>query len=311
VARALHSADELDAERSAAADPPRRSRSRSIALAAPAALGLLVFFAIPVGVFLVYSVLTGATFSFSAQTPFTIDNYVDVFQAPSTGKLLFNSAIVGLSVGVVCLLIGIPFAYWVRYHAGRFQRLILLLVIAAMFASYLVRIYAWRTMLGSDGVINSALESLGAIDQPLGFLVFSRFAIVVAIVHILLPFVILILYAGFRPLEPRYFEASEDLGAGAVQRWRRVVLPLIAVPAMSAFMLCFVVASADYVTPQFLGGPESSMVGVQIQNYFKAQGDYPLGAALAIVVVLGYLVIQGLILLAMRLMGVRRIEWGT
>ena len=272
---------------------------------------MLLFFAIPVAVFVVYSFLTGATFSFTAQTPFTIDNYVDVFNAPSTDNLLLNSAIIGLSVGVVCLLIGIPFAYWVRYHAGRFQRLILLLVIAAMFASYLVRIYAWRTMLGSDGVINSALESLGAIDQPLGFLVFSRFAIVVAIVHILLPFVILILYAGFRPLESRYFEASEDLGAGMVQRWRRVVLPLIAVPAMSAFMLCFVVASADYVTPQFLGGPESSMVGVQIQNYFKAQGDYPLGAALAIVVVLGYLVIQGLILLAMRLMGVRRIEWGT
>jgi spermidine/putrescine transport system permease protein len=311
VARALHSADELDAERSAAAESPRRSRSRSIALAAPAALGLLLFFAIPVAVFVVYSFLTGATFSFSAQTPFTIDNYVDVFNAPSTDNLLLNSAIIGLSVGVVCLLIGIPFAYWVRYHAGRSQRLILLLVIAAMFASYLVRIYAWRTMLGSDGVINSALESLGAIDQPLGFLVFSRFAIVVAIVHILLPFVILILYAGFRPLETRYFEASEDLGAGMVQRWRRVVLPLIAVPAVSAFMLCFVVASADYVTPQFLGGPESSMVGVQIQNYFKAQGDYPLGAALAIVVVLGYLVIQGLILLAMRLMGVRRIEWGT
>jgi spermidine/putrescine transport system permease protein len=272
---------------------------------------LLIFFAIPVAVFLVYSFLTGATFSFTASTPFTIQNYVDVFQAPSTGSLIVNSAIVGFSVGVVCLLIGVPFAYWVRYHGGRLQRLVLLAVIAAMFASYLVRIYAWRTMLGTDGLINSALESLGAIDKPLGFLVFSRFAVVVAIVHILLPFVILILYAGFRPLEPRYFEASEDLGASAVQRWRRVVLPLIAVPMMSAFMLCFVVASADYVTPQFLGGPHSSMVGVQIQNYFKAQGDYPLGAALAIVVVLGYLAVQAVILLAMRLLGVRRVEWGT
>lgn len=289
----------------------RRGRSGPIALAGPAAAVLAIFFAVPVGVFLVYSFLTGATFSFSADTPFTFENYVDVFQAPSTGNLLVNSAIVGFAVGVVCLLIGIPFAYWVRYHSGRLQRLILLAVIAAMFASYLVRIYAWRTMLGTDGVINSALESLGAIDEPLGFLVFSRFAVVVAIVHILLPFVILILYAGFRPLEPRYFEASEDLGAGAVQRWRRVVLPLIAVPVMSSFMLCFVVASADYVTPQFLGGPESSMVGVQIQNYFKAQGDYPLGAALAIVVVVGYLAVQALILLVMRLLGVRRVEWGS
>jgi spermidine/putrescine transport system permease protein len=270
-----------------------------------------VFFAAPVAIFIVYSLLTGAAFSFSAETPFTIQNYVDVIEAPSTDDLLVNSVIVGLLVGIVCLLIGIPFAYWVRYHAGRLQQLVLLLVIAALFASYLVRIYAWRTMLGTDGVINSALESLGAIDEPLGFLVFSRFAVVVAIVHILLPFVILILYAGFRPLEPRYFEASEDLGAGAVQRWRRVILPLIAVPAMSAFMLCFVLASADYVTPQFLGGPESSMVGVQIQNYFKAQGDYPLGAALAVAVLVGYLIIQALLLLGMRLMGVRRVEWGT
>jgi spermidine/putrescine transport system permease protein len=310
VDRALHPADQLEAG-PAAPKRPRRARLRSLALAAPAALGLLVFFAIPVAVFLVYSFLTGATFSFTADTPFTVQNYVDVFQAPSTGSLIANSAIVGFSVGVVCLAIGIPFAYWVRYHGGRLQRLVLLAVIAAMFASYLVRIYAWRTMLGTDGLINSALESLGVIDQPLGFLVFSRFAVVVAIVHILLPFVILILYAGFRPLEPRYFEASEDLGASAVQRWRRVVLPLIAVPVMSAFMLCFVVASADYVTPQFLGGPESSMVGVQIQNYFKAQGDYPLGAALAIVVVLGYLAVQAVILLGMRLLGVRRVEWGT
>lgn len=270
-----------------------------------------MFFAAPVAVFVVYSFLTGAVFSFSAQTPFTIQNFVDVFQAPSTGKLLWNSAVVGFLVGTFCLLIGIPFAYWVRYYAGRLQQLILLLVIAAMFASYLVRIYAWRTMLGTDGVINSGLESLGIIHKPLGFLVFSRFAVVVAIVHILLPFVILILYAGFRPLEPRYFEASEDLGAGTVQRWRRVVLPLIAVPAMSAFMLCFVLASADYVTPQFLGGPQSSMVGVQIQNYFKAQGDYPLGAALAITVLFGYLIIQALLALALKLMGVRRVEWGT
>lgn len=289
----------------------RRSRNQAIALSAPAALALLLFFAAPIAAFFVYSFLTGATFSFTADTPFTLQNYVDVFEAPSTDDLLFNSAIVGLLVGVTCLAIGIPFAYWVRYHAGRLQSLILLLVIAAMFTSYLVRIYAWRSMLGTDGVINSAIQSLGLTDQPLEFLVFSRFAVVVAIVHILLPFVILILYAGFRPLEPRYFEASEDLGASIVQRWRRMVMPLIAVPVASAFMLCFVVASADYVTPQFLGGPESSMVGVQIQNYFKAQGDYPLGAALAVVVVLGYLAIQGLILIAMRLTGVRRVEWGS
>jgi spermidine/putrescine transport system permease protein len=274
-------------------------------------VALLLFFAAPVAIFFVYSFLTGAVFSFTAEAPLTFDNYVDVFKAPSTNDLLTNSAIVGFLVGAFCLAIGIPVAYWIRYHAGRFQNLILLLVVAALFASYLVRIYAWRSMLGTDGVINSGLQSLGVIDDPLGFLVFSRFAVVVAIVHILLPFVILILYAGFRPLEPRYLEASEDLGAGFLDRWRRVIGPLIAVPAMSAFMLCFVIASADYVTPQFLGGPESSMVGVQVKNYFKAQGDYPLGAALAITVLVGFLIVQGILLLGLKLAGVRRVEWGT
>lgn len=308
MARAVHSADELIPAPPAA--PSGRSRRVGpFALTAPAAVALLLFFAAPVAVFFVYSFLTGAVFSFTAEAPATFSNYVEVFEAPSTGDLLSNSAIVGLLVAVFCLAIGIPVAYWIRYHAGRYQNLVLLAVIAALFASYLVRIYAWRSMLGTDGVINSGLESIGAIEDPLGFLVFSRFAVVVAIVHILLPFVILILYAAFRPLEPRYLEASEDLGAGMVDRWRRIILPLIAVPAMSAFMLCFVLASADYVTPQFLGGPESSMVGVQIQNYFKAQGDYPLGAALAITVLVGYLILQAMLLLGLRLLGVRRVEW--
>jgi spermidine/putrescine transport system permease protein len=199
----------------------------------------------------------------------------------------------------------------VRYHAGRWQQLVLLLVVAAMFASYLVRIYAWRTMLGTDGVINATLEQIGIIDEPLGFLVFSRFAVVVAITHIMLPFVILVLYAGFRPLEPRIIEAAEDLGAGTAHRLRTVVLPLIAVPAATAFMLCFVIGSADYVTPQFLGGPRGSLVGVQVSNYFQAQGDYPLGAALGITVLAGYLIVQGLLLLALRIAGIRRVEWGT
>jgi spermidine/putrescine transport system permease protein len=311
VDRALHPADELNQTLPTATRARKRVRVGPIALTAPAAFVLALCFAAPVAVFFVYSFLTGAPFSFSAEAPFTVSNYVEVVEASSTGSLLVNSATVGLLVAVSCLVIGMPVAYWIRYHAGRLQQLVLALVIVALFASYLVRIYAWRTMLGTDGVINSVLDALGAIDEPLGFLVFSRFAVVVAIVHILLPFVILILYAGFRPLEPRYLEASEDLGAGFAQRWRRVILPLIAVPAMSAFMLCFVLASADYVTPQFLGGPQSSMVGVQIQNYFKAQGDYPLGAALAITVLIGYLVIQGLLLLGLRAMKVRRVEWGT
>ncbi len=94
------------------------------------------------------------------------------------------------------LVVGLPIAYWLRFVAGRSRLAVLFLITASMFASYLVRIYAWRTVLGSQGLVNSALERAGLIDEPLGFLLYSRFAVVVALVHIFLPYVVLVLYAG-------------------------------------------------------------------------------------------------------------------
>ena len=109
--------------------------------------------------------------------------------------------------------------------------LVLFLITATLFASYLVRIYAWRTILGENGLLNSGLERLGLIDEPLGFLLYSRFAVTVALVHIFLPYVVLVLFAGFRPIAPGLLEAAQDLGANALTRWRKVILPLIAAPA--------------------------------------------------------------------------------
>src|SRR5207244_4090691 len=135
---------------------------------------------------------------------------------------------------------------------------------ATLFANYLVRIYAWRLALGENGVINWILINLGVPRGRLDFLLFSRFAVAVALVHIMLPLVVLLLFAAFNPLEPRYLEAAQNFGAGALTRWRRVILPLMAPPAATAFLLTFVLASADYVTPTFLGGVNGQLFGIQV-----------------------------------------------
>jgi spermidine/putrescine transport system permease protein len=280
-------------------------------LTAPATLGLLLFFAAPFLTFVVYSVLTGAVYSFTVGAPLTFDNYADAVGTARNWPLIRNAGIIGLATGIVTIAVAVPVAYWLRYSAGAWQLPVLFAIVGTIFASYLVRIYAWRTMLGERGIVNQALMGVGLIDEPLGVLLYSRVAVVIALVHILLPFAVLMMYSAFRPLEPRYLECAADLGASTVTRWRRVVLPAIAAPVVSAFMLCFILAGADYVTPQFLGGARGSLIGVQIQTSFKALGDYAHGAALSIVLLVAVLVLYGLMRLALRLMGVGTLRWAA
>ena len=152
----------------------------------------------------------------------------------------------------------------------------LFLITATFFASYLVRIYAWRSILGENGLLNSGLNRLGVIDEPLGFLLYNRFSVTVALVHIFLPYVVLVLYAGFRPVSPALVEAAQDLGANAPTRWRRVILPLVAAPAATAFMLRLRAVGRrlrDAAVPRRHDG---AMLGVRIQAALT--GDRQLAA---------------------------------
>jgi spermidine/putrescine transport system permease protein len=190
-----------------------------LVLTAPAVVGLLVFFIAPLVAFGVYSFLTGSLYD--VKSPLTFDNYKEVFETDINRTLGRNSFVVGLLAATFSVLIALPMAYWLRYAAGRWRGLVLFLIVASFLASYLVRIFAWRSMLGRNGAINRGLESLGIIDNPLDFLLYNRFAVTVALVHIFLPYVVLVLYAGLAPLQPAYLETAEDLGAGRLQRWRR------------------------------------------------------------------------------------------
>lgn len=287
----------------------RPPRVGPLVLTAPAVAGLLVFFVAPLIAFGVYSFLTGALYE--VQTPLTLDNYREVVETDLNRTLARNSLVVGLLAATFSVLIALPMAYWLRYSAGRWRGIVLFLIIASFLASYLVRVYAWRSMLGSNGAINRGLESLGVIDKPLDFLLYNRFAVTIALVHIFLPYVILVLYAGLAPLQPSYLETAQDLGAGWIQRWRRVVLPLIAAPATAAFLFVFVLSAADYVTPQFLGGTSGALLGVQVQIAFVGTGDFAYGAAIAFAMLAAFLVFYALIALGLRLTRLDRVRFAA
>lgn len=270
---------------------------------------MLILFVTPLVVFAVYSVLTGAFFTVSG--PLTIDNYREALSSDLNRVLAKNSAVVGLLSAAVTVAIGLPVAYWLRYAAGRWRTFVLFLITATLFASYLVRIYAWRSILGESGLLNSGLRRIGLIDHPLGFLLYNKFSVTVALVHIFLPYVVLVLYAGLAPLTPSLLESAQDLGANALLRWRRVILPLVAAPAATAFLFVFVLSAGDYVTPQLIGGTNGVLLGVEVQAEFKAVGNFPLGAAISLLMLAAFVLCYGLTVLGLRLTRLDRIRWSS
>ena len=278
-----------------------------VLLTLPATAAMLVFFVAPIAIFVVYSFLTAELYDVAR--PFTLDAYSAALNSDLNRTLARNSIEIGLLSAIFSVALALPVAYWLRYATGRWRMVVLFLITASMFASYLVRIYAWRTMLGEHGVVNSALESLGIIDQPLGFLIFNRFAVTVALVHIFLPYAVLVLFAGFQPIRPGLLEAAQDLGAGAYVRWRRVILPLVAAPALSAFLFVFVLSASDYVTPQFVGGSSGVMLGVQVQANFTTVGNYPLGAATSLLMLAAFVTLYFAIRFGLRLAKLDRVRF--
>jgi spermidine/putrescine transport system permease protein len=287
----------------------RGLRVGPFALGLPAAAGMLLFFAAPLVVFAVYSFLTSTLFAVAR--PLTAENYRAALDSDLNRQLAENSFVIGLLAATITVAVALPIAYWLRYSAGRWQLPVLFLITASMFASYLVRIYAWRTILGSNGALNNGLERLGLIDEPLGFLLYNKAAVTIALVHIYLPYVVLVLFAGFGPIAGGLLEAAQDLGASAARRWRSVILPLMAAPAATAFLFVFVLSASDYVTPQFLGGTDGAMLGVQIQANFTGVGNWPLGAAISFLMLGAFVLCYALVALGLRLLRLDRVRFSS
>jgi spermidine/putrescine transport system permease protein len=185
-----------------------------------------------------------------------------------------------LAVMATDAVLAFPVAFWLAKRVTRHRELLLMLVIFPLWSSYLVRAFAWRTILGTNGILNSFLQWAHITDQPLTFLLFSKEAMVLTFSQVWLPFMILPLYTVLDQLPKSLLEAAADLGGNGWQTFRRVVLPLALPGVVAGSLSVFSLTMGDYITPTLIGGPGDQLIGKIIADNFGTANNWPLGAAL-------------------------------
>jgi spermidine/putrescine transport system permease protein len=211
-----------------------------------------------------------------------LQNYVKLLQNPVYAEVLFRTARIAASVTILSLLLGYPLAYFISFHAILRKDLLYQLVIVPLWVSYLVRGYAWKTILGSDGVLNGFLQYLHITKEPVSFFLYSPFAVILTLTHIYTPFVFLPLYASLEHIPRNLIEASHDLGASPRTTFFRVILPLSIPGLLAGATFAFVLTLGDFLGPMLVGGPSSIMIANVVQSLFGTAYDWPLGAAIAV-----------------------------
>ena len=229
----------------------------------------------------------------------TLAQYGEVLGRASYRVLFLRSVAISGLVTLATLLLAYPMAYFVAFHA-RHKFVWLIALTIPFWTSYLLRVFAWKVILGFNGVINSGLLRLHVIQQPLEFLLYNPFAVVVTLAHAWAAFAILPIYVSLEKIDRSLLEAASDLGDGAVRRFLRITLPLSMPGVIGAAILIFVPTTGDYVTPSLVGGPAGSMLANVIAVQFTQVGNWPLGAALALVSMAMVAVIAGLFVAAAR-----------
>lgn len=213
----------------------------------------------------------------------TLKNYALFFTDPLYATVLGRSVLLALAIALLAILASYPLAYLVSFRVRRAKQLLFMLSIIPLWVSYLVRIIAWRTILGNKGVINSALLAIGAIREPLTFLLYNRFAVAVTLAYICIPFVFIPLYTSLEKIPRNILEASSDLGAGELRTFFHVVFPLSLPGLVTGFIFAFIIALGDYIIPQQMGGTQGIMFGYIVWSQFGFSSNWPLGAALGFI----------------------------
>jgi len=213
-------------------------------------------------------------------------NYATLLQNPLYWQVLLRTARIALSVTLLSILLGYPLAYFLSFHGGPRKELLYQLVIVPLWVSYLVRGYAWKTILGSEGVLNGFLHYLHITREPLPALLYSPFAVVIMLTHIYTPFVFLPIYASLEHIPRPLIEASHDLGASARTTFLRIILPLSLPGLLAGATFAFVLSLGDFLAPLLVGGPSGTMIANIVQSLFGAAYDWPLGAAISVCILL-------------------------
>ena len=250
-------------------------------LGTPTAL-LLAFFLAPMlvmtGVALDQGLLDGGV-GFNL----TLTNFTDVISDPLNRKVALTTFEIATTAMIVQLVVAIPLAYVIAFKAGRWQVPILLFLVLADELNPMVRIYAWRMLLGREGLINEGLMSIGIINQPIDALLFSQFAVTLVLSTSYLTYTVIPIYGAMKAIDGNVFEAARDLGAGWWTTSRRVLLPLIAPGIFISLLLVYVPLFTDFASPALVGGTSGYMLGNVVNDYVLESGDLNRGAAMSII----------------------------
>ena len=257
-----------------------REMRRGYLLLSPTMAVLLFALAAPIAILLLYSFWTENGLVLDTRPSFS--QYATVLTREGYRVLFLRSIAISSLVTLVTVGLAYPMAYFVAFRVTRAKFIWLLLLTIPFWTSYLLRVFAWKVILGYNGVINSGLISLGLISQPLEFLLYNPAAIVVTLAHAYAAFAILPIYVSLEKIDRSLLEAATDLGDGALRRFWRVTLPLSLPGVIGAAVLIFVPTTGDYVTPTLVGGSDGVMIANIIQVQFGRVNNWPLGAALAI-----------------------------
>ena len=258
----------------------RHEPLRGYSLLSPTFVVMLLALGLPLAMLLTMSFWTQVYLDLDHT--FTLDNYVAFFQKPIYAKLLWKSMKISGAVTLATVLLAYPAAYFIAFRVRRHKLIWLILITIPFWTSYLLRVFAWKIVLGYNGVINSGLMSLGFIEKPLEFLLYNPTAVVITLAHAWAAFAILPIYLSLEKIDRSLLEAAADLGEGPVMRFVRVTLPLSMPGVITASLLVFIPTVGDYVTPTLVGGPTGIMIGNIIQSLFGKANNWPLGAATAV-----------------------------
>jgi spermidine/putrescine transport system permease protein len=256
------------------------SRAYKAGVTIPPLLWVTVFLLVPYAILFCYSFWSVSP----AQTivhNWNLQNYLQLARNPIYRQVLFRSMRIAASVTVFALLLGYPLAYYLSFHAAKRKDLLYQLVIIPLWASYLVRGYAWKTILGSDGVLNGFLQYLHITHKPVEFFLYSPFAVIITLTHIYTPFTLLPIYASLEHIPRNLVEASHDLGSSPWSTFRRVILPLSLPGVLAGATFAFVLTLGDFLAPLLVGGPSGIMISNVVVSLFGAAYNWPLGAAIS------------------------------
>lgn len=260
------------------------SRAYKAAVAIPPLLWVTLFLLVP------YALLLGHSFwtvsSGTIVPRWNLENYRELGRNWMYLQVLFRSMKIAGAVTLLALLLGYPLAYYLSFHAGARKELLYQLGIVPLWVSYLVRGYAWKTVLGSDGVLNGFLQYLHVVSKPVEFFLYSPFAVVLVLTHIYTPFTLLPIYASLEHVPRHLVEASQDLGASPRTTFWRVIFPLSLPGLLAGATFAFVLTLGDFLAPLLVGGPSGIMISNIVVSLFGAAFNWPLGAAISVCILL-------------------------